>query len=194
MHARRLLAIPLVSVLLAGHAGAQATLPNLSGARAITGQERWPGREPGEVVGLGYVVERQDDEGFFAGGGAFVVRSGAQVVRRQNALFAIPPEAVRRFLAALSAVPVAAPAAGTEPLAEDSAAVMLQVDVDGTEVKFLLASRGERMLPWQVTIRGAGPERRLVSDSDAVWRAFRALQPHLKRDVLEALRRGEDGG
>ncbi|HEU4455082.1 MAG TPA: hypothetical protein VFR81_18605 [Longimicrobium sp.] len=193
MHARLLLAIQIVSVLLAGHAGAQATLPNLGGARAITGQERWPGRA-GEIVGLGYVVERQDDEGFFAGGGAFVVRSGAQVARRQNALFAIPPEVARRFLAALSAVPVAAPAAGTEPLTEDSAAVMLQVDVDGTEVKFLLAAHAEQMGPWQVTIRDAGPERRLVSQSDAVWRAFRALQPHLKRDVLEALRRGEDGG
>jgi len=194
MHARRLLiAVPIAAMLLASHAGAQA-LPDLRAARAIGGVERWPGREPGEIVSVGYVIERQDDEGFFAGGGGFVVRAGGREVRRRNALFAIPPEVARRFLAALSAVPLAPAAAGTEPLPLDSAAVALTIEVDGAEVEFLLAAGAAEMRPWQVTVRGAGPERRMVSASDAVWRAFRALHPHLKRNVLESLRRGEDGG
>ncbi len=63
-------------------------------------------------------------------------------------------------------------------------------------VSFLIpvVSRATQMRPWQVTVRGVGRKRRLVSDSDLFWRAFRALHPRLKRDVLEALRRGEDGG
>ena len=194
MHARLLLSIPIALLLVAGQARAQTALPDLRGARAFTGQERWSGRQPNETVWVSYTIERQDDEGFFAGGGAFSVEVGGKAVRERGALFGIPPEAARRFFTALSAVPVAAPAAGTKAIDEDSAAVVLEVDVDGTKVEFLLDAHAEQMGPWQVTIRGAGPERRLVSHSDAVWRAFRALQPHLKRDVLESLRRGEDGG
>lgn len=194
MHARFLLAIPIALLLLAGNARAQTALPDLRGARAFTGQERWSGRQPAETVLVYYIIEKQDDEGFFAGGGTFTVEVGSKPIRERNALFGIPPEAARRFFAALSGVPVAAPAAGTKVIDEDSAAVVLEVDLDGTKVEFLLDAHAAQMGPWQVTIRGAGPERRLVSSSDAVWRAFRAVQPHLKRDVLEALRRGEDGG
>jgi hypothetical protein len=199
MHARRVsilipILIPMAAVLLAGQARAQAALPDLRGARAFSVMERWPAREPGQTVSVGYVIERQDDAGFYAGGGRFAVRDGDRIVRRRNALFSIPPEEARRFLAALSTVPLAAAADGSEPLPGDSAAVSLTVQVEGAEVEFLLASGATRMRPWQVTVRGAGPERRLVSDSDAIWRAFHALHPRLKRDVLEALRRGEDGG
>jgi hypothetical protein len=197
MHARRfpiLILIPIAAVLLAAEARAQAALPDLRGARALSVMERWPALEPGQTVSVGYVIERQDDAGFYAGGGSFAVRAGDRIVRRRNALFSIPPEEARRFLAALSAVPLAAAADGSEPLPNDSAAVSLTVQVEGAEVEFLLASSAARMRPWQVTVRGAGPERRLVSDSDAAWRAFHALHPRLKRDVLEALRRGEDGG
>jgi hypothetical protein len=194
MHARFLLTIPIALLLLAGNARAQTALPDLGAARGFTGLERWPGRQPNEIVSVYYIIEKQDDEGFFAGGGTFTAQVGDKEVRSRNALFAIPPEAARRFLAALSAVPLAPAAGGAAPLDEDSAAVSLQVDLGGTKVEFLLAARAEQMGPWQVTIRGAGPERRLVSHSDAVWRAFRAVQPHLKRDVLEAFRRGEDGG
>jgi hypothetical protein len=195
MHARRLsIAIPIAAALLAGHAGAQTKLPDLSTARAFSCLERWPGHRPGETVYVGYTIERQGDEGFYAGGGHFTVQAGNREVRGRGAVFAIPPEVARRFLAALSAVPVAAPAAGTEPLDSNSAVMDLTVQADGVTVEFLLASRDARMRPWQVTVRGAGPERRLVSDSDAVWRAFLMVQPHLKRDVLESLRRGGDGG
>ncbi|HEX8692893.1 MAG TPA: hypothetical protein VF746_10765 [Longimicrobium sp.] len=196
---RRLLPVATTAALtLAGRAAAQpartVALPDLGGLRSIVIIDEWNGLSPLAPVRAAYGIDRQDETFFFAGSGNLSVAGASTGARQRYVMVALPDSVTRRFLAALAAVPVAERA--YQPVltrTDDYPSLTIRLEfVEGT-VEFSSTSQGEGMRPWRVRLQGPDSARELVSDSDAPWRALRALHPFLKRDVLEALKRQPAG-
>lgn len=186
----------LIAAASAGRADAQQTvaLPDLRGAQSIVIIDEWNGLSPLAPILAVYRIDRQDETWFFAGTGSFSVGGGRADARTRNVMVALPDSVTRRFLAALAAVPVAE--GRYEPAlthTDDYPSLTIRLEFGDGTVEFYSGSQGEGMRPWRVRLQGPGSVRELVSDSDAPWRALRALFPFLKRDVLEALKRQPAG-
>lgn len=188
---RSTLLLGLVAAASAGRADAQpgptVALPDLRGVQSIIIDE-WPGK--GTAVRAGYRIDRQDETWFFAGSGAFSVTGSRAEPQDRYVMVALPDSVTLRFLTALAAVPVAE---GRYAPTDDNPSLAIRLEFRDGTVEFFSSSPGQGMRPWRVTLRGAGSTRELVSDSDAPWRALRALFPYLRRDVLEELKRQRAG-
>jgi hypothetical protein len=195
---RSTLLLGLLVAASAGRAAAQpgqtVALPDLRGLRSIVIVDEWNGLSPLAPVRAAYGIDRQDETWFFAGSGNLSVAGGRAGARQRYVMVALPDSVTQRFLAALAAVPVAE--GRYEPVltrTDDYPTLAIRLEFEDCAVEFYSSSQSEGMRPWRVRLQGPGSARELVSDSDAPWRAVRALYPFLRRDALEALKRQSAG-
>lgn len=193
-----LLLLPLIAAASVGRAAAQpgqtVVLPDPRGLQSIVIVDEWSGLSPLAPIRAAYAIDRQDETFFFAGTGNLSVAGGRAGVRQRYVMVALPDSVTLRFLAALAAVPVAE--GRYEPVltrTDDYPSLAIRLEFRDRAVEFYSNSQGEGMRPWRVTLRGPEGVRELVSNSDAPWRALRALHPFLRRDVLEELKRRPAG-
>lgn len=184
-------ALAFAALLVARAASAQpgeGGLPNLIGARAIVITDEWTGEGPGSPRVAAYRIERQGETWDFAGTARFTIARGHPGAREKTEAVSFPDSVILHFLQSLTAAPVAA--GDYRPVMnrfDDYPVVTILLEFDDGTVEFHSSSQGEGRRPWRVTLKGPGLERVMVSDSDAPWRALRALDPYLKPETLNSL-------
>lgn len=118
----------------------------------------------------------------FVGRATFSV--GSSTPRKATANILLPFDAVRQFLQPLAGlsirdgyVPAEAPPGGAFP------DIRIELKDQARTMTLVTRSPGRELLPWGVEFQG----RSYTIESNVPPKAFAALQPYLKRDVLDRL-------
>jgi hypothetical protein len=142
-------------------------------------------RSPQEVSKL-FPIEarytlRRGNSGFV---GAATFSVGSSAPRKATANVLLPFDAVRQFLQPLAGLsiqdgyePATPPPGGAFP------DIRIELKTQTTTIALLTRSPGRDLLPWGVEFNG----RTYTIESNVPPKAFAALQPHLRRDVLDGL-------
>jgi hypothetical protein len=177
-----MIGITLALLFLIG-CGASSALPDLNQVQTIRIRDEWNGMSPIAPLGATYELERAGDH--FAGTANFTVGGRGGKPLQASEAVELPQEAVQTFLQTLASAPLMEGA--YEPNithTDDYPSIYVELELETGPVAYFSQSQGEGHVPWGAEFNG----KTYVINSDAPAKALAALEPYLKREVLDQLK------
>ncbi|HXV98007.1 MAG TPA: hypothetical protein VEC93_06255, partial [Anaerolineae bacterium] len=160
-----------------------SALPDLNQVQTIRIRDEWNGLSPIAPLGATYDLERAGDH--FAGTANFTVGGRGGNSLQATEAVELPPEAVQTFLQTLASAPLTEGAYQPNIThTDDYPAIYIELELGTGTMTFFTQSQGEAHVPWGAEFNG----KTYVINSDAPAKALAALEPYLKRDVLDQLK------
>jgi hypothetical protein len=158
-------------------------LPDLNQVQTIRIRDEWNGLSPIAPLGATYDLERAGDQ--FNGTANFAVGGRSNNPLQATEAVELPQEAVQTFLQTLASAPLTEGAYQPHIThTDDYPSIYIELELETGTVAYFTQSQGEAHVPWGAEFNG----KSYVINSDAPAKALAALDPYLKREVLDQLK------